>query len=102
MKTKIIISGITMAFILSGCAATYSLDGVKYDNKEWCAYTPNGLSKTDLKGRDMDFLVGVNKSSGGYLLPTSCDSIPIWHLIYNFNMLYCSLLLTRIHTVSNI
>lgn len=34
MKTKIIISGITMAFILSGCAATYSLDGVKYDNKE--------------------------------------------------------------------
>lgn len=60
----------------------------KYDNKEWCTYTPNGLSKTDLKGRDMDFLVGVNKSSGGYLLPTSCDSIPIWHLIFGFNMMY--------------
>ena len=34
MRTKIVISAITVALVLSGCAATYSLDGVKYDNKE--------------------------------------------------------------------
>jgi len=60
----------------------------KYDNKDWCIYTYNGLSKANSKDQSMDFLVGISKSSNGYLIPTSCDSIPLWHLIYNFNMLY--------------